>query len=66
MPAAVHNGGSMTRSNGRRNSHLDYFRMPGGYFSGANFAERIKAEVQLLRIHLPRTRANSVGFLRSV
>jgi hypothetical protein len=39
MPATVHNGGSMTRSKGRRNSHMDYFRMPSGYFSGANFLE---------------------------
>jgi hypothetical protein len=39
MPATVHNGGSMTRSKGRRNSHMDYFRMLGGYLSGANFRE---------------------------
>jgi hypothetical protein len=25
----------MTRSKGRRNSHMDYFPMPSGYFSGS-------------------------------
>jgi hypothetical protein len=48
MPATVHNGGSMTRSKGRRNSHMDYFRMLGGYLSGANFREYPECELRLI------------------
>src|SRR5215204_5907108 len=57
-----HNGCSILLYKGGRITQLQYLLLKYSQFLGANFREIVKSEVQLLRIPLPRTPVNSIGW----